>query len=49
MSPILQWMCDTCGEMLQSPRERCQCPVITTNEGGEVKPARRNIEDKPNK
>jgi hypothetical protein len=28
MKLILQWMCDSCGEVLQSPRERCRCPII---------------------
>ncbi len=49
MNPILRWMCDTCGEVLQSPRDRCRCPIIKTNEGGEVNPPRRNVEDKVKK
>lgn len=45
-SPKLHWVCDSCGDELQSPRERCRCPIIKTSEGGEVNPPRRNIETK---
>ncbi len=40
---VLQWKCDSCGEMLQNPRESCRCPAILTNEGGKVNPPRRSI------
>jgi hypothetical protein len=43
LNPVLQWVCETCGDRLDSPRDRCHCPVIRTEEGGEINPPRQNI------
>jgi rubrerythrin len=41
--PEPQWKCDSCGEVLRSPRDRCRCPVIRTAERAEINPPRHNI------
>jgi hypothetical protein len=43
LEPVLQWKCDSCGEMLGSPRDRCRCAVLKTNEGREINPLRQNV------
>ncbi|HEV3040846.1 MAG TPA: hypothetical protein VHA33_23975 [Candidatus Angelobacter sp.] len=43
LNPVLQWVCNVCGDRLQSPRERCHCPAIRTEEGGEINPPRQSV------
>ncbi|SRR5258706_11669528 len=35
-----QWVCETCGDVLNSPRDRCQCPAVRLVSGAATPPRR---------